>query len=117
VEKKLPEFLKPYFWSYDLDKLDKEKNYKLIITQVLNYGDELAEKWINNNYPQDVIREVVTHPTRGMWWRDKLRRWLNYFGAEIDPMFFEAAIWEINDLRTIFWRSYWEKITQKSQCG
>ena len=113
VNKRLPEFLKSCLWSYDLDRLDGEKFKKLVITQVLNYGDERAVEWVKDNYSPDEIRETVIHPTRGMWWREKLVKWLNYFGELVDPLKFEAAIIDLNNLRTTLWKMFWERIEKE----
>lgn len=93
---KLPEFLEPVLWSYDLTKLDKDRDQRLIISQGLNYGNENMIQWVMRNYNKDQIRQVITHPRRGMWLRKRLRRWLGYFGIMIDPLEFEAAIRDLN---------------------
>jgi hypothetical protein len=110
VVKKLPEFLKSCLWSYDLNELDGEKFKKLVITQVLNYGDKKAVKWVEENYSQEEIRETVIHPTRGMWWREKLVKWLNYFGELVDPIKFEVAVIDLNNSRKILWNMFWRRI-------
>lgn len=38
---KLKEF-KPFLWSYDIEKLDIEKDKRRIITNVLNWGTKKA---------------------------------------------------------------------------
>ena len=46
--KKLPKFLQPFLWSYNLNVLDtsKQPDRQLIIQQILNHGDERATKWL-----------------------------------------------------------------------
>ena len=93
---KLPVFMQSCLWSYDISKIDPKKDQYLIITQALNYGTPQQLGWTLQNYTDAEIKEVVIRPARGMWWRDKLRFWLNKFGVMIDPLKFEAAIREIN---------------------
>lgn len=88
----LPGYLKPSLWSYDLSKMDPQKSARVIITQVLNYGDERQLNWLFSNYDTDSVRETLLHPSRGVWYREKLRKWLGVFHLMIDPLEFESAI-------------------------
>ncbi|MBI5620831.1 hypothetical protein HY949_03570 [Candidatus Gottesmanbacteria bacterium] len=88
----LPLYLKPSLWSYDLSTMDPHKSARIIITQVLNYGDERQVRWLFSHYNADTIREVLFHPSRGVWYRGKLRKWLGTFRLMIDPLEFESAI-------------------------
>ncbi len=88
----VPAFLQAVLWSYDLSKMDKKKDAWSIITQVLNYGDKKAVKWLFSNYTLEKIKAVLLHPSRGVWFREKLRIWLSFFNLMIDPLEFEAAI-------------------------
>lgn len=89
---KLPSFLASCFWSYNLNSLDKIRDRNLIITQVLNYGNQKQTEWMKKNYSAEEIKKVINHPRRGLWFRDKLRQWLNYFDLMIDPLEFESGI-------------------------
>jgi len=100
METKLPEFLQSCLWSYDISEMDKDRDKRLVITQVINYGDKKQLKWMEDNYTHEEIKEVVLHPRRGVWWRDKLRWWIKRFRVMIDPLQFEGAIRE-NSLRPI----------------
>ena len=93
---KLPAFMQSCLWSYDISKINPQKDQHLIITQAINYGTPQQLRWTLQNYTAAEIKEVVIHPTRGIWWRDKLRFWLNKFGVMIDPLKFEVAVREIN---------------------
>lgn len=88
----LPRYLKPSLWSYDLLKMDLQKSSRVIITQVLNYGDERQLRWLFSHYDTDTMREVLLHPSRGVWYREKLRKWLGVFHLMVDPLEFESAI-------------------------
>ena len=88
----LPSYLKPSLWSYDLSKMDSQKSARVVITQVFNYGDERQLNWLFSHYDTESIRETLLHPSRGMWHREKLRKWLEEFHLMIDPLEFESAI-------------------------
>lgn len=91
---RLPEFLKSALWSYDVSKMDTEEHRALIITQVINYGDKRQLDWMIGHYSDAEIKEVVTHPARGVWWRERLRFWLDKYGVMIDPLRYELAVRE-----------------------
>lgn len=106
VSGKLPEFLRSVLWSCDLSSLDREKDWRLIISQSLNYGNAEVIEWVKANYSDDMIKEIVVHPRRGVWFRKRLRKWLRYFGMMIDPLEFEIAIMEMGSrpkLMNAFW--------------
>lgn len=105
---KLPEFLKPVLWSYNLSRLDKDDDWQLIISQGLNYGSDNVVEWIKANYTDAQIKEVVSHPRRGVWFRERLRRWLGYFGIIVDPLEFEAAIWEAGPKQKLM-QAFWSR--------
>lgn len=88
----IPANFQPALWSYDISQIDKVRDANLVITQLLNYGGREGEEWVLANYPKEKIRQVLVHPQRGVWLRETLRKWLNYFDLMIDPLDFEAAI-------------------------
>ncbi len=47
-DQKLPEFLRPLFWSYYFDSLDLDKNKKTIILTVINYGNLKHWRWVRD---------------------------------------------------------------------
>lgn len=57
--KKLPKFLKEYFWEIDFESLDRDKYPMYVIKRILEYGDEMAIKWMGKNFSLDEIKEVV----------------------------------------------------------
>lgn len=59
MDKKLPDYFKPILWSYDLNKLDPEKNKKTVIVNAINYGDLKHWRWILENYGKEAVREVL----------------------------------------------------------
>lgn len=113
METKLPEFMQSCLWSYDISTMDPQKSKVTVITQAINHGDSRQLQWMLQNYSDREIREVVTHPTRGMWWREKLRFWLNKYGVMIDPLRFELAIREIELRPMSLYKEFWERVDRE----
>lgn len=88
----LPQFLQPYLASYNLSKMDQERDKRTIITEVLNKGDDQAIEWLGKTYTKQEIKEIVSDPTRGMWLKSTLTYWLKIFGIKLPKNVFEKAI-------------------------
>ena len=76
--KKLPLFLKQYFWDVDFGKIDQEQSGAYIIHRLLDRGNDRAIKWIYKTYNKDLIKKVVTErrgfsPKTANFWADLLR--------------------------------------------
>jgi len=57
--KKLPEFLKKYFWDAPFEKIDLQKNREYVLKRILDYGDEKAVAWMYNNFKKaEIIRTL-----------------------------------------------------------
>jgi CRISPR/Cas system CSM-associated protein Csm2 small subunit len=56
--KKLPKFLKGYFWFTNFDRLDLDKDKEDIIHQILSIGSLEAVRWLFNTYGRNTIRKV-----------------------------------------------------------
>lgn len=57
--KKLPEFLRPYFWDVDFKSLDKKGHEFLVIKRLLDRGNTQAIRWLIDEYGQEAIKQVV----------------------------------------------------------
>ena len=93
---KLPAFMQSCLWSYDISKIDPQKDSRLIITQALSFGTQQQINWALSQYSPDEIRSVISRPQRGMWQRASLNKWLNNFGIILDPLEYESAIRDLN---------------------
>jgi len=58
--RKLPHFLKRYFWDVDFSKLQKNSHPQFIIKRILEYGDEKATKWLFQHFTRSEIRRTLT---------------------------------------------------------
>lgn len=52
---RLPDFFKPFFWSYDFSRIDTEQHKKTIIVNTINYGDLRHWRWIAEYYGKEAV--------------------------------------------------------------
>ena len=71
----LPKVLKPFLWSYDFEKLDKENNKRVIIENVLNYGTAEATDSLFSFYTKDEIRNTLKELKPSTFNRKSLNFW------------------------------------------
>lgn len=58
--KKLPKFLKRYFWDIDFEKLDCIKYPKYVIIRILEHGDGKSISWMKNRFSRCDIVDALT---------------------------------------------------------
>lgn len=58
--KRLPTFLKEYFWDVDFNQVSKDENAPYIIHRLLDRGNDKAIRWLFKTYNKDLIKEVIT---------------------------------------------------------
>jgi len=71
----IPQFVQPFLWSYDVNKLDILRDKKRIITNVLNFGTSQATDWIFKTYTKEDIKSCLTNPLPGEWNKKSLVFW------------------------------------------
>lgn len=73
MKRKLPDYLKPYFWDVKFEDLDVLTHGHLVIKRILDRGDSQAVRWLVRQYGLKKIEEVVTktrdlaRPTGNFW--------------------------------------------------
>ena len=80
---KIPPFMAPFLWSYNLSELDLEKDKKRIITNALNYGTKEATDWVFSVFEEEDIKEVVRHPLPGEWSKKSINFWGLILGISV----------------------------------
>jgi hypothetical protein len=71
--RRLPGFLKPYFWETDFTHLDSRQHEFYLIERLIEYGDDRAIRWLRQNYTPTQIAAVVrdsraiSHNTANLW--------------------------------------------------
>lgn len=79
----LPDFLRPFFWDVDFDRLDLQDHGFFIVSRILEHGDEPSAEFLLRNYSREEIIRVVkcsrslSRRSRGFW--------MIYFGIEGEP--------------------------------
>ncbi len=56
------------FWDIDVSRLDLQEHYKLIITQVLNYGSLTAVQHLFKVFTEQAMRTALEEPIKGSWY-------------------------------------------------
>lgn len=70
---KLPDFLRPYFWDVDFDKLDPEAKSVFVAQRVIDRGTTPALKWLLKQYSIEVVKQALltsrdlTRKTANFW--------------------------------------------------
>lgn len=71
----IPTSVRAVLWSYNIDALDLEKNKKSIVSQILNYGNEKAIKWLFKQYPMRVVAQAAQSIPLNQWNKKSLAMW------------------------------------------
>ena len=71
----IPSYIRPFLWSYDIEKMDLARNKKRIITNILNLGTVKATDWLFGIYDKKDIKEAITNPLPGEWNKKSLNFW------------------------------------------
>lgn len=59
----LPIEFKKYFWDVDFANLDKKRDYKFILSRVLDRGNVSDCKWVQKNFDSQEIKEALKNTT------------------------------------------------------
>ena len=60
----IPKFLSKYFWDVDVGKLDVDSQSTYIIERLLEKGDDVAVRWLRNQYDRKMIADVAQKSRR-----------------------------------------------------
>lgn len=83
----LPSSVRQTLWSYDVNKVDLQKDKRLIIQQVLNYGTKEATDWLFTTYEKDEIAKVAQTISKGTWNKMSLGFWSLILGIKPNERF------------------------------
>ncbi|HLD70908.1 MAG TPA: hypothetical protein VI937_03430 [Negativicutes bacterium] len=76
--KKLPFFLKEYFWDIDFNDLDFKKSKVFVLKRILDKGNDKALLWIRQHYTNQEIKKLLLNtrdisPKTANFWADYLK--------------------------------------------
>ena len=78
----LPQFLRPFFWSYDLDRMDKENDKQIIIKNILDFGTVETTDWLKQNYTKQEIKLAIKKSIQADWSKKSINYWSLIYGVE-----------------------------------
>ena len=58
--KKLPAFLKKYFWDAEFDQVDLNKNRIYVLKRLLEYGNLKAIRWLRKYFKTSEIKQTIS---------------------------------------------------------
>lgn len=56
---RLPEDFRPLFWSYRFEELDRRRDEKVIVLNLINYGSLAHWRWLIRQYGAQEIKQVL----------------------------------------------------------
>ncbi len=69
---------------------------RIIIQQVLNYGDWEQLKWLSKTYSKREIKYEIKRARRGVWLQKNLDYWLDIFQIKLPEVKYEKALFNLN---------------------
>ncbi|MFH1326482.1 MAG: hypothetical protein ABIH48_03365 [Candidatus Falkowbacteria bacterium] len=81
IRKRIPLYVRPFLWSYDVKKMDVKKDKKRILTNILNLGTTKATKWALSTYSKREIKDILRRPLPGEWNDKSLNFWSFLFNV------------------------------------
>lgn len=78
----LPKSVKNVLWSEKIEDINPEIHKKLIIGQVLNYGDQNAVSWLLTHYNKKILKNTASQIPRGQWDKKSLALWSLILGIK-----------------------------------
>jgi len=79
----LPKFLQSALWSADLSKMNKQRNKKIIIKQILNFGTWRQVQWVLKNYSKKEIKEIIQNSYSSDWDQKSLNLYRIIFNIDL----------------------------------
>ncbi|PIY69120.1 hypothetical protein COY90_02275 [Candidatus Roizmanbacteria bacterium CG_4_10_14_0_8_um_filter_39_9] len=70
-----PQSVKAVLWSYDLNAINVQKDKKIIVSQVLNFGTEEAINWLFRQYGVTTVKKVAAAIPLFEWNKKSLSFW------------------------------------------
>jgi len=78
----IPNYIHPFLWSFDVAKMDLNRDKKRIITNILNLGTTEATDWLFKTYSKDDIKSAIIDPLPGEWNKKSLHFWSMVLGVK-----------------------------------
>src|SRR5580698_2015477 len=56
---RLPDSLRPFFWSYRFEELEPGRDEKTVVTQLINYGSLTEWRWLIRQYGTEEVKRLL----------------------------------------------------------
>lgn len=76
--KKLPKYLKTYFWDVEFEDIDLDKRRIFILKRILEYGNEQAVHWMWKNFDKSEMINALSN------YRGYSKKSANYWAIILD---------------------------------
>lgn len=86
TSQKLPDFLRPLFWSYRFEQLDAERHKQRIIINIINYGSWRAWQWLVSTYGKNELKQTISNLPRSEFRPGALRLIATLLDFDISQM-------------------------------
>lgn len=71
----LPQSVRAVLWSYKPDQIEVQKDKKIIIFQVLNFGSQEAIEWLFKQYSFALVTKIANTIPIFQWNKKSLSLW------------------------------------------
>lgn len=95
----MTKLLKKIFWETNIDNIDIKKNSNQVIERILELGDAEHVKWLQQNYSQDEVKEVLKN-SRNLT-RRSANFWADYF--QIPKNKIKCLIRQLQKTQKVLW--------------
>jgi hypothetical protein len=60
----IPQNLRSLFWDINLQSFDPASYPNYTIARILEYGDEMAVRWLRQTFTEEAIKQVISNERR-----------------------------------------------------
>lgn len=71
----IPNYIKPFLWSYNPRKINLKEDKRTIILNILNLGTKKATDWLFKNYSKKEIKQTISRTYKGEWNDKSINLW------------------------------------------
>jgi hypothetical protein len=71
----IPKQVRQFLWSYKVEEMNLKDDIKIIVFNILNYGNWFSVKWLFKNYSQEEIIKNANLFPESSWDKKSLNFW------------------------------------------
>lgn len=77
----IPNYIKPFLWSYDSRKINLKEDKRTIVLNILNLGTKKATDWLFKNYSKNEIKQIISKTYKSEWDNKSINLWSMVFNV------------------------------------